>query len=151
MVPSIKAWWKNPETQYPLGSLWLLLEPKEIGNITFVVTVCVEVNSELSQTLKMDTFAKTVKGFKLSRTQSWIFEWVFSKILTKVSWICFWRWQTRSSPSQMFFKTGVLKNFVIFTRKHPCWSLSFNMVAGLKSLLKGDFNTGVFLWILQNF
>ena len=29
----------------------------------------------------------------------------------------------KSSPSQMFFKIGVLKNFTIFTGKHLCWSL----------------------------
>ena len=29
----------------------------------------------------------------------------------------------RSSRSQMFFKIGVLKNFIIFTGKHLCWSL----------------------------
>ena len=29
----------------------------------------------------------------------------------------------RSSHSQMFFKIGVLKNFSIFTGKHPYWSL----------------------------
>ena len=29
----------------------------------------------------------------------------------------------RCSRSQMFFKIGVLKNFVIFTGKHLCWSL----------------------------
>ena len=28
-----------------------------------------------------------------------------------------------SSLSQMFFKIGVLKNFVNFTGKHLCWSL----------------------------
>ena len=28
-----------------------------------------------------------------------------------------------NSRSQMFFKTGVLKNFTIFTGKHLCWSL----------------------------
>ena len=37
-----------------------------IGNIMFVVTVCVEVSSELSQTFKTGIHAKTVKGFKLS-------------------------------------------------------------------------------------
>ena len=37
----------------------------------------------------------------------------------------------RSSRSQMFFKKGILKNFVIFTGKHLCWSLFFNKVAGL--------------------
>ena len=31
----------------------------------------------------------------------------------------------------MFFKTGFPKNFVLFTGKHPCWSL-FNKVAGLQ-------------------
>ena len=30
---------------------------------------------------------------------------------------------TRSSRSKMFFKIGVLKNYVIFTGKHLCWSL----------------------------
>ena len=29
----------------------------------------------------------------------------------------------RGSRFQMFFKTGVLKNFAIFTKKHQCWSL----------------------------
>ena len=28
----------------------------------------------------------------------------------------------RTSVSQMFFKIGVLKNFAMFTGKHPCWS-----------------------------
>ena len=29
----------------------------------------------------------------------------------------------RSSCMQMFFKTGVIRNFAIFTGKHPSWSL----------------------------
>ena len=29
----------------------------------------------------------------------------------------------RSKQSQMFFRIGVFKNFVIFTGKHLCWSL----------------------------
>ena len=29
---------------------------------------------------------------------------------------------TRSSHLQMFFKIGALKNFAIFTGKHPCWN-----------------------------
>ena len=36
----------------------------------------------------------------------------------------------RSSCLQMFFKTGVLTNFKIFTGKHLHWSLFFNNVAG---------------------
>ena len=40
-----------------------------------------------------------------------------------------------------FYKKAVLKNLVIFARKHLCWSAT---------LLKTDSNTGVFLWILQN-
>ena len=39
----------------------------------------------------------------------------------------------RSSPSQMFFKKGVLKNFVNFSGKHLCWSLFFNIVAGIQT------------------
>ena len=38
----------------------------------------------------------------------------------------------RSSLSQMFFKIGVLKNFIIFTGKHLCRSL-FNKDTGLKA------------------
>ena len=66
----------------------------------------------------------------------------------------------RNSRSQIFakyyiseVKIGVLKNFAIFTGKHLCWSLFFNKVLQLKSatLLKGDSNAGVLLWILWNF
>ena len=50
----------------------------------------------------------------------------------------------------MFFKIDVLKNFVIFTRKHMCWSL-FLVKMQPTTLLKRDSNTGVFLWILEIF
>ena len=42
----------------------------------------------------------------------------------------------RSSRSQMFFKIGVIKDFVIFTEKNTCVGTS---------LFKGDSNTGIFL------
>ena len=35
-----------------------------------------------------------------------------------------------NSPSQMFFKIGVLKNFAIFTGDNLCWNLFFNKVPG---------------------
>ena len=40
----------------------------------------------------------------------------------------------KSSRSQMFFKTAVLKNLAIFPGKHLCWSLLsiFNKVAALQ-------------------
>ena len=59
----------------------------------------------------------------------------------------------RSSYSQIFIKISVLKNFAIFTGKHLCRSLFLRKLQVLKpaSLLKGDSNTGVFLWILRNF
>ena len=65
-------------------------------------------------------------------------------------------WQTkidRSSRSQIFFKIGVLKNFAKFTRKQPCWSLFLITLQAWKpaTLLKGDSNTGVFLWIWRIF
>ena len=40
-----------------------------------------------------------------------------------------------SSP-EVFYKKGVLKNFVKLTRKHLCQNLFFNKVAGLSSLKK---------------
>ena len=59
----------------------------------------------------------------------------------------------RSSRSQIFFKIGVLKKFAKFTRKLPCWSLFLITLQAWKPaiLLKGDSNTGVFLWIWRIF
>ena len=60
----------------------------------------------------------------------------------------------RSRRSQMFFKIRVLKNFANFTGKHLCWSLFLIKLQDLSyrpTLLKKDFNTGVFLWKLQKF
>ena len=34
---------------------------------------------------------------------------------------------------QVFYKKAVLKNFAVFTEKHPCWSLFLNKKAGLQS------------------
>ena len=46
----------------------------------------------------------------------------------------------RSGRWPMFFKMGAPKNFTIFTRKTPVWSL----------FSKTDFNTGGFLGILRS-
>ena len=52
----------------------------------------------------------------------------------------------RSSPSEVFFKKGVLRNFTKFTRKHLCQSLFFNKVACLRHRdSKRDPDTGVLL------
>ena len=52
----------------------------------------------------------------------------------------------------MSFKIGVLKSFAIFTGKYQCCSLFIIKLQVCKpaTLLKRDFNTGVFLWILRN-
>ena len=59
----------------------------------------------------------------------------------------------RSSRSQMFFKIGVLKNFVILIVIHLCWSL-FNKVAGLQAcnfIKKALKNTsGGYFWIVKS-
>ena len=36
----------------------------------------------------------------------------------------------------MFFKIDVLKNFALFTGKHPCWGSVFNKVADLYFIKK---------------
>ena len=50
-------------------------------------------------------------------------------------------------------KKAVLKNFAIFIRKSLCWRLFLIYLQAYKAatLLQRDSNTGVFLWILQNF
>ena len=40
----------------------------------------------------------------------------------------------QKQPPEEFFKKDVLKNFVNFAGKHPCWSLFFNKVTGLTGL-----------------
>ena len=60
----------------------------------------------------------------------------------------------RSSCRQMFFKTGVIGDFAIFTGKHLCWSLFLIKLRALGlqlyfNLVPKDFNTGVFLWKLR--
>ena len=40
-----------------------------------------------------------------------------------------------NSRSQMFFKTGVLNNFAIFTEKKPVLKPLFNKVSGLKACI----------------
>ena len=41
---------------------------------------------------------------------------------------------TEAATGGVLYKKAVLKNFSNFTGKHPCWSLFFNKVAGLKRL-----------------
>ena len=50
----------------------------------------------------------------------------------------------RSSRPEVFYKLGFLKSFVKFTRKHLCWNLFFNKVAGLKPEKKKQNPTKVF-------
>ena len=59
----------------------------------------------------------------------------------------------KSSRWRMFFKIGVLKNVDIFPGKHLCQSYFLIKLQAWRSAisLKRDSNTGVFLWILQNF
>ena len=58
----------------------------------------------------------------------------------------------KQSPC-VFYKKAVLKNFSIFKRKYLCLSFFLIKLPNFRSanLLKRDSNTGVFLWILQNF
>ena len=52
---------------------------------------------------------------------------------------------------QVFLKIGVLKNFAIFTGKYLCWSFLLIKLQAFRLVTIRDFNTGVFLWILQSF
>ena len=58
----------------------------------------------------------------------------------------------KSLQKQMFFKKGDLRNFLIFTRKHLCWSGILIKVSGCTNCnFIYKFNTGFFLRIFQNF
>ena len=53
----------------------------------------------------------------------------------------------RSNHGRCSIEKGVPKYFAKFTRKHLCWSLFFNKVAGQRpaTLLKIDFDKGASL------
>ena len=58
----------------------------------------------------------------------------------------------QKQPVEDVFQIGVPKNFTILTGKHLCWSLFFIKIQAFTSatLLKRDYNTGVFLRVLRN-
>ena len=62
----------------------------------------------------------------------------------------------RSSRTQIFFKTGVVRNFAIFTEKHLCWNLFLIKLQVLwpatlfQPRLKKDFNTGDWLTVVPS-
>ena len=61
-----------------------------------------------------------------SRVLKWFFCFVFEKIsfLLPILLMSFGHVAKRpNNRSHIFFKTDVLKNFAIFTGKHPCWGL----------------------------
>ena len=59
----------------------------------------------------------------------------------------------RSSHPKCSIKRAFLKNFAIFTGKHPCWSLFLIKLHAKRpvTLLKRGSNIGAFLWNLGNF
>ena len=57
----------------------------------------------------------------------------------------------RSSRTQMFFKTGVIRNFTIFTGKHLCWSLFLIKNNFISTLSQKRLQHMWFLWKLWNF
>ena len=60
-------------------------------------------------------------------------------------------WRFRSSRSECFYEKGTVKILVKCTRKHLCWGLFFNKVAGQKSETSSnrDSDTSVLLWRLR--
>ena len=90
----------------------------------------------------------------LKYKQTWPEQAIYNFIITLIIIFIFITFTTiRSSRLQMFYNIGVLKIFSYFNRKVSALEFLFNKVADLKpaTLIKGDSNTGVFLWNLQNF
>ena len=60
---------------------------------------------------------------------------------------------SRSSHQSYSIEKAVLKNFTIFTGTHLFWSLPSTDLRASRNttFFKRDSNTGIFLWILQNF
>ena len=55
------------------------------------------------------------------------FSILFSQI-SRMEFVLMDKWNYRSSHPEVFCKTGVLRNYAIFTRKHLCLSLFFKKV-----------------------
>ena len=61
---------------------------------------------------------KLTPPFMKNCNEKFKLKWLFSCYFKK-RYLDFWFY--RSSSSQLFFLTGVLQNFAIFTGKHLCW------------------------------
>ena len=56
-----------------------------------------------------------------------------------------------SSQQRCSIRKAFLKNVATFTKKYLCWTLFLINLQGSTTLLKGNSNKGVFLWILRTF
>ena len=77
----------------------------------------------------------------------------FSKILSRFYRKPFSGAAEEAATRVVLEKKAVIKNFALFTGKHLRWSLFLFKLQAFRTatLLKGDSNKGLFLWILQNF
>ena len=67
-------------------------------------------------------------------------------------YMCFYiSMMNQKQPPEASCKKAILKNFVIFTGKHLCWSLFLIKFQTFRPDSKRDSNTGILLWILQKF
>ena len=96
------------------------------------------------------TYLSETSEEKLKRFVHIFFNGMYRKRYVLIYVLIFYLWLFRSSHQGC--KNCVLKNFVIFTRKHLCWSLILRKLHTWRSatFLKKEPNTGVFLWILRN-
>ena len=95
-------------------------------------------------------FLSTSEGLLLNISETWspLF-WITASFIFLTSLV--WRQNVQKQHFAAVFQIGVLKHFAIFT----CASVlepQFNKIAAftVATLLKRDFNTCVFLWILQS-
>ena len=58
---------------------------------------------------------------------------------------------SRSSHQRCSIEKAVFKHFSIFTGKHLCWSFFLIELQTCWYCIERNSNTGVFLWVLQNF
>ena len=110
------------------------------------LTYMFKEKQKLRKTCKLIIF----KNVAAAKTKQWFLRNFWENFYWEISKFCK---KFRSSHQKCSIKKAVLENFVIFTGKDLCWKFFLIKSQDWRptTLLKRDFNTGIFLWILRNF
>ena len=120
-----------------------------IHKMKYIVDILCRVITLLSSNINLFIKKCFFRTYTTAIFQFFITMNINFKIFIKAHMLLYSYDETRSSHWRCSIK-NFYRIFVIFTGKHLVLESLFNKVAGLKTWLQKDSQTGIFLWILKN-